>query len=228
MYGRVRGALAWMFGGPNIQVRIWVPESYSLDLRTSAGPIRVEDVRGSIRARAATGGVEVNETEGSLRVRAGDDVRITEVVGAVDAKVEDGAIELAWITGDVDARSSWGEIVAEHVAGGLTVQTDRGDIELKEIDGPIQARTERGAIFASYAGPPSGHIETQRGDVRVLVPEDGGAALVAISHRGGVALAPDLEFGGRAEESRAVGAMNGGGGDLRLVTARGTVHVDER
>ena len=41
-------------------------------------------------------------------------------------------------------------------------------------------------------------------------------------------LGPELEFGGNAQESRAVGALNGGGGDLRLVTARGSVRVSER
>ena len=34
-------------------MRVWVPRHFSLDLRTSAGPIRIDDVTGNIRARAA-------------------------------------------------------------------------------------------------------------------------------------------------------------------------------
>ena len=56
LYGRVTGALSWLFGGPQLAVRIWVPREFALDLRTSAGPVRIDDVSGRIRARAAAAG----------------------------------------------------------------------------------------------------------------------------------------------------------------------------
>ena len=55
LYGRVTGALSWLFGGPQLAVRIWVPREFSLDLRTSAGPVRIDDVSGSGGGRNVAG-----------------------------------------------------------------------------------------------------------------------------------------------------------------------------
>ncbi|NIP79082.1 MAG: hypothetical protein GWM90_07715, partial [Gemmatimonadetes bacterium] len=47
----VGGSFSWMFGGPQLRVRVWVPREFSVDARCSTGPIRLEDVRGEVRAR---------------------------------------------------------------------------------------------------------------------------------------------------------------------------------
>ncbi len=51
LFGHVEGAFSWMFGGPRIAVRIWVPRDFSLDIRCSAGPVQIDDLQGSIRSR---------------------------------------------------------------------------------------------------------------------------------------------------------------------------------
>ena len=52
--GRVEGAFAWMFGGPNVQVHILVPREFGLDLRCTTGSIRIEDMNGRVRARTVS------------------------------------------------------------------------------------------------------------------------------------------------------------------------------
>ena len=229
LYGRVTGTLSWLFGGPHVAVRVWVPREFSLDLRTSAGPIHIDAVSGTIRARAADAPIEVAEAAGSLRLRTNrGDVRVSEVEGDVDVRVSEGRLELSWITGNVAARTGWGRIEADHVSGSLTLVSGSGGIEIRDVEGPARAKTERGGILATFAGAPAGGLETSRGSVRVVVPEGAGADLEAISRRGSVELAAELPLEGARNEAHVVGRLGPGGAPLRLYTAHGSVHLSRR
>jgi hypothetical protein len=228
LYGRVTGALSWLFGGPQLDVRIWVPREYSLDLRTSAGSIRVDDVQGDVRARGAGDGLEVRGAKGLVKLRAeGCDVRVAEIEGDVDVRTSDGEISLAWIRGSVEARSDAGAIEASHISGPVTLTTGNGGIQLRDSNGPVLARTERGDIVASFSDAPQGSLETRRGDVQVSVAAGSSLELDASTRDGEVALA-GLEVNGVREPARAVGWIGAGGPTLRLYTAAGNVHVSER
>lgn len=228
LLGRVTGSVSWLFGGPQLTVRIWVPRQFSLDLRASAGPIRVDDVAGRIRARGAEA-IEVNAGSGPIRLRTSDgDVRVSETEGEVDVRTSEGDIELSWISGQVEARTGAGEIRADHASGTLVLTSGGGSIEIRELDGRAEARTERGSIFASFVGAPAGEFETSRGSVRVVVPEDAGADLEMTSRRGSVELAPGLPLDGSRNEAHVLGKLGGGGALLRLFTARGGAQLSRR
>lgn len=226
--GRVGGATAWMFGGPRIEVRIWVPHETSLDLRCSAGAIRVEDTVGAIRARTDGAPIELARTEGEVKLRSNGDVRLAEVVGDVDVRVESGDIDASWIRGGVELRTGSGEIEVSHVEGEVVARSDRGSITLRELEGGVEAVTERGGVYASFAAAPSGRLETSRGSVDVELPPLAGADLEAISRRGSVEIAPGLDLKGERGEGHVRGPLNGGGAPLRLFTARGTVNLRAR
>jgi len=226
--GRVGGATSWMFGGPRIEVRIWVPREFSVDVRSTAGSVRLEDTTGSVRVRTL-GEVEIARAEGNLRVRSDGDVSITEVVGDVDVRIDEGGIEASWIEGDVELRTGWGEIEVAHVQGRVVVRSNRGGLDVRDLSGPIEAVTERGAVYASFVeDQPEGRIETSRGSVEVLLPEDAGALLEAISRRGSVDVDEGFRVPGEHSENRVTGPLNGGGSPLRLFTARGSVNVRPR
>lgn len=228
LYGRVSGAVSWLFGGPQMAVQVWVPREYSVDLRTSAGPIRVDDVHGRIRVRAGDDSVEVTAAQGDVRLRAGSgDVRVSEVEGDVDVRLTDGAIALSWVSGDVEARTGSGSIEAQHVSGTLTAATGHGEIELRALEGRCSARTERGHVFASFDGAPEGQLETTRGDVRIELDGGVGAQLDALSRDGEVDLG-GLRWSGERREGSAQGRLGPGGAPLRLYTARGNVKVRSR
>lgn len=225
LLGRVTGATSWLFGGPQTTVRIWVPRRYSLDVTSSAGPIRIDDLNGDLRARGADS-IEVTASSGSLRLRTSDgDLRISEVEGVVDARASSGEIELSWISGAVEARTGRGEIRASHMSGSLVLTSGRGGIEIRELDGKARARTERGGIFAHFSGAPEGAFETSRGNVRVMLPEGAGAQIEMVSRRGEVELAPGVELAGRRADGQAVGRLGAGGAPLRLYTARGSAQL---
>ena len=228
LYGRVSGALSWLFGGPQMAVQVWVPREYSVDLRTSAGPVRVDDIHGQIRIRAGDDSVEVTAAHGDVRLRAGSgDVRVAEIEGDVDVRLKDGAIAVSWVNGDVEARTGSGSIEAAHVSGALTAATGRGEIEIRGLDGRCSARTERGHVFASFDGAPEGQLETTRGDVNVELAGGAGAQLDAISRNGEIELG-GLRWSGERRAGMAQGSLGPGGAPLRLYTAHGNVKVGSR
>ena len=225
----VGGALSWLFGGPHLRLRVWLPRDFSADVRCSDGPIRIEDLRGEVRARTGDADIEVSAVEGRVRLRGGSgSVRISEVSGDVDVRIEDGDVEMSWIRGDVEVRTGSGGLELSHLDGRLSARTDRGSIELRDVDGAVEAKTERGGVFASFAGAPAGLLETRRGSVEVQIPGDAGAELEAVSARGRVELAAGMHGPRSVAEGRVVGPLNGGGAPLRLYTARGSVVVRAR
>jgi DUF4097 and DUF4098 domain-containing protein YvlB len=229
LYGRAGGLLSWLFGGPSVQLRVFVPREFSVDLRSASGPVHVEDVTGSLRARTADGRLEVRGADGPVRLRtSGGDVAVTEVQGDVEARTQDGSIELGWITGTVDARTGQGNLIARHLDGRVELRADAGEIELRDVRGAVLAKTESGAVYASFLADPSGVIETQRGSVEVSLPASAKLALDARSGRGRVEVGSLLSVDGVHAEDRVTGTLNGGGDTLRIYTARGSVRVEPR
>lgn len=223
LYARAGGVMSWLFGGPGVTVNVWVPRRFSLDLRSSSGPIRIEDVRGEIRARTTGGLIEVRATEGPLELRTSSGaIEVAEALGDVEVKSAAGSVALAWVTGDVEVRTGEGDIAMRHVAGRSEVRTGAGEIEIREARGPMQAKTEQGAIYASFASAPQGRLETRRGSVVVAYPGRFGVRLDARSSNGSVEV--DERRGG----SEFVGDLNGGGQPLEIYTARGTIRVGRR
>lgn len=231
VYARVSGTFSFLFGGPNVRLRIQVPREFSVDLRSTTGPIRVEDLVGRVRARTDDADIDVLSVDGPVRLRAmSGTLRVAEVRGAVDVQTSDGDIEVRRVEGDVEASTGSGAIELAHVRGRVVAKNGWGDVELREMRGPVEVKSERGTVFASFAGDPSGRLETRDGDVEAELPVGAGVTLDALSRRGEVELARGFAFeperNGRGQQ--AVGDVDGGGPPLRLYTARGGVKVRRR
>ncbi len=223
LYARSGGVMSWLFGGPGVTVNIWVPRRFSLDLRSSSGPIRVEDVSGEIRIRTTDGLIEVRATTGELDLHTGSgEVGVVEMLGDVEVKSASGSVDLAWITGNVRVRTGGGDIRTRHVAGRSELRTGDGEIEIREASGEMYAKTEQGAIYVSFASAPSGRLETRRGSVVVAFPGHLGVSLDARTRNGTV------EVDEKRTVGEFVGNVNGGGQPLEIYTARGSIRVGRR
>lgn len=230
LYGRSGGIMSWLLGGPGVSVRVWVPREFSVDLRSSAGAIRVEDLRGDIRARTQDGAIEVTAVEGDviLRTTRGA-VKVSEVQGDLAiVAAGDGSFEIRWITGNVKARTESGDISARHLDGSLRLRTDGGEIDVRELRGELEAKTEGGAIYAAFAGAPAGKLETRRGSIEIALPNGAGAELDARVGDGRIELLDGFVVAGTRESDRIMGTLNGGGKPLQAYTARGIIRVGRR
>ena len=229
LYGSLSGWLTMFFGGPTVRVRVWVPREFSVALRTSAGPIRVEDVTGSIRVRARNGLIEVTGSQGTARLRSElGDVRVSEMRGVLNVHAQNGQVDLAWVEGEVRVTAARGNVEARHVRGRLEARTDIGEVSLLEVSGPAVVKSERGSVLANFDGRPGGVLETRNGTVEVSLADGAGVQLDAHSADGAVELGPGLRFEGERQSGRAVGRVNGGGEPLRIYSGRGNVRLGRR
>ncbi len=229
LIGRVGGSASWLFGGPRIEVRIWVPRRFALDVRASGGGIRIDDLQGPVRARTEGGSIDVSGVEGPVRLRTREgDLELSEIRGPVDAKTTAGAIQGTFVDGGLVARTGDGAIEVSHVRGRCEAKTGRGEIVLDDVEGPVWAKTERGSVVVRFRGAPSGSVETRRGLVDVEVPKEAGATLEAQSRGGSVTVPDALQLDGERGEQHARGHLNGGGERLQLYSARGAVRVRTR
>ncbi len=123
-------------GGANIVVS--VPREIVLDLRSSNGQIRVDNVSGSVSAETSNGRVSITDSTGE------------EVV-----KTSNGRIELVNFNGQVEAETSNGAI---DFLGALppnsenVLRTSNGSIEVELLDTPgveLSAFTSNGKVRTS-------------------------------------------------------------------------------
>ena len=226
---RVTGTTSWMFGGPNVRVRVWVPEKTSVDIRAKGGLVRVEDLVGSVRLRMRDGGAEIRGIEGPVKLRVQDgDVEIEEIRGSLDVSCTDGAIRAIWVSGDVAARTTDGAIVLEHVGGHAVAKTLSGDIEVSEVSGAVEARTEQGQLRVAFVGGAEGSLIVERGNIDVKLPTDANVLLDAEVTRGEVEIAEGLISNEDVTANRARGKLGAGGPRLMLRSSQGWIRVHGR
>ena len=226
---RVDGTTTWMFGGPNVRIQAFVPEGASVDLYSTGGEIRIEDLTGGLRGRVRDADAEIRGVSGPVKLKiANGSLEVEELTGSLEVTTDVGDIRAAWITGAVEARTNDGAIVLRHVTGDATAKSLDGDLELREIGGAVTARTERGRVTVGFAGNAGGTIETERGDLAIELAEGGGADLDARAADGTVELANGLPWRGEHADGRAIGTIGEGGGRLVLRSARGGIRVGAR
>ncbi len=245
--GRNAGLAPWLFGGPSVQVRVWVPREFSVDVHSRGAPLRLEDLSGRILADAGGGDLVAAGVEGAIDLRTSSgSVRLENAEGEARIHTGRGEIEIAWLDGDVRAQTDRGRIEVREVHGAVEVisarggiavrcvdgsvkaETQRGAIELSDVSGRVEAKSARGGIRASFMDKAEGNLETARGSVDVTLPMDAGLDLDAHTSRGDVTLGAGLRFEGERDDGRLVGAINGGGPSLRLYSARGGIRLGRR
>ena len=228
---RVTGATSWMFGGPQVRVAIWVPRKTSVELRAKGGPVRIEDLDGSVRARVRGGDVEIRGIGGDVKLRVQEGhAELEEIDGAVDVTSTDGAVVASWIRGDVEVRGSIGSIRLDHLGSRATAKTLEGDVEISGAAGPVEARTEDGQIQVSFDGPPRGALVALEGNLDVQVPAGEPFVLEADVTRGEIDIAETLVPTSSRDDGpgRVHAPVGSGGGRLVLRSSRGWIRVHGR
>ena len=170
----------------SVDIQVRVPESYSLDLKTSGGDIDIGDLRGDVSARTSGGDVTVgNVTDALLRVHtsggdvtvkgggretkvstSGGDIEIRDARGAVDASTSGGDITIGGTTGEVSVKTSGGDIEIDRAEGNTEAITSGGDIKIGHTTGDVTAKTSGGDITVERADGEL-DVHTSGGDVTI-------------------------------------------------------------
>lgn len=197
--------------GPRVEVRIWIPREYNVEIETRGGRIRAEEITGRVGA-----------------VTRGGRIEIARVAGPVLARTTGGRIEILDVHGDLRARTSGSAVRLAGIRGDLEVRTSGGGIKIEDAGGEVDARTSGGSIAASFSHEPWGRLETSGGSIAVEFPGEAGAELDARSSGGQLRIAPEIRARGRGNRHRFRGELNGGGPPLTLRTSGGSIRLRTR
>ncbi|MEZ5418564.1 MAG: DUF4097 family beta strand repeat-containing protein [Vicinamibacterales bacterium] len=174
---------------PSARLRVAVPRTSTLDLRSGDGSITIEDVSGAVNARSADGSITGLRVAGDLRARTDDgSIRLREVNGRVDVETIDGSVVVEGVVTHLRAKSGDGSMrvtleQGSAVAADWLIETDDGSVEVrlpKGLAAEVDASTGDGRIRSSYPGldVPGRSDDDDRGDRRTLKATLGGGGAV--------------------------------------------------
>jgi hypothetical protein len=200
---------------------------------SAGGPIRVDSIRGEAWLETAGGDITAGEVGGPLHAStAGGGIHVTRAGAAVSVDTAGGAIDVGSARGMVTAQSSSGAILIGG-ANGVRCDTGGGAIRLSQVSGGLRASTAVGDLIAQLFG--GGVLEdsflvTGLGDITVFVPSNLGLRILAQIESAHSAKRIVSDFPAvkvRMDGAMAVaeGALNGGGPQLRLSSAGGTIYI---
>ena len=197
------------WGRRRLVIEVETPEAFNVDLTTSGGGIRLDNIDGEVDGRTSGGSIRLSGTSA--------DARLT---------TSGGAIVVGEVGGHVSAKTSGGRIAIEHAGGGVRAKTSGGSIAISSAKA-VDAKTSGGSIQLALTGQPEkdSQLTTSGGSINVHLASDVGLRVHGTTSGGRVRLADDLAFAGDASKKSVSGSLNEGGPELRLRTSGGSIRL---
>jgi len=217
----------------------WAREIFS-DLRFEAGTspggleIRTDEVsvdwRDWRRHRPVRFRAEIQiPSHFNLDLTTGDgDIRIGSFEGTLIARTHDGDIAIDAVKGsEIRLRTGDGDVTALALdAGDIRVHTGDGDVRLDRVAGPIDAESGDGDVRLVVERFEGLSVRTGDGDVSLKIDPALGADL---DLRGeDLHMSRAFRASGQVGQRRITGPMNGGGPQLSVRTADGSISIRAR
>jgi hypothetical protein len=150
LVGRVAGSLHWMFGGPSLDVRVWVPRDFNVQARIEGGPLVLEDLAGPLRAEVHDAEATLRRSQGpvTLRLEQGS-VQIEDIDGPLDVQLEGGDMYLVGMRGELTVRATHGgHMEVDSVIGPVRIESEHHRVDIEDIQGDLEVRTEYARVDA--------------------------------------------------------------------------------
>jgi DUF4097 and DUF4098 domain-containing protein YvlB len=134
---------------------------------------------------------------------------------------------------DLTLTSSNGSLSASDVRGRLRLRTSNGSIRLMDVGGDVEADTSNGSVNATLSGSTwdgAGlSVSTSNGSVRLMVPENYNARLVAGTSNGSINVGFPVTVQGNLRRGRDIDTTLGSGGPtIRVRTSNGSVRLERK
>ncbi len=178
-----------------------------VNLDQSSGPVQLQAVDTQIEIDNVGDGAPAlaNQRVVNIQQARNSRIRIQEIHGAVAINAERSRIEAEEINGDFTIDASSERVKVNRINGALRIRSDGGAVEIEEargataIDatrdvtiknfrGPLNVTSRQGAISLETSEKLSADVKaiSDRGRIRVSIPEDGGFRLDANTGAGRV------------------------------------------
>ncbi len=168
----------------------------------------------------------------NLDVNTGDgSVTAQPVSGDIRIVTGDGNIQADGVKGNIYMHSGDGHIQGSNLDGTLKVDTGDGHVTIGGRFDSLDVRTGDGNIDASAlnGSKVAGNWNLHSGDGRInlRVPSDLSANLDAHTGDGSITVDMDITVSGSLGHSTVRGKINGGGGELKITSGDGSIHVEK-
>jgi hypothetical protein len=170
-----------IFTARNPRITLLLPENLDLSVRSGSGDITLEErVNGVIDIESSSGEIRGNELRGRINVRTGSgDIRFDEIQGELSVGTSSGDVRIERSEGLLSLESSSGSIELRSSLASVEAKSSSGDIRLYNFEVFDAAR------FASSSGDISiellGDVQqfrfsarTASGDIRIFNQESDG------------------------------------------------------
>ncbi len=109
-----------------IDLTLWVPSSFAVDIEDSSGSIKVRNIDRDVLIKDGSGSIDIKNIGGNLEIEDGSGgIEVSGLGGS--ARIRDGS-------GGVDLRDVGGSVIVRDGSGGISVRDVEGDFEV-ESDG---------------------------------------------------------------------------------------------
>jgi DUF4097 and DUF4098 domain-containing protein YvlB len=216
--------------GNNLKVHydVTVPTKYNVNLKSSGGSIKVQDLEGEARTETSGGSLKFGQIKGPVHGRtSGGSINVAGAAQDVDIETSGGSISVGDAGGNVAAHTSGGSIHIGDVKGSVTAETSGGGIEVNGATGPVNAHTSGGPIHAAITQQPSGPctFETSGGGIEVKMASNVAIDLDAQTSGGSVSTDFPVTAQGEMKRNHLHSKVNGGGPKVTLGTSGGSIHI---
>jgi hypothetical protein len=187
--------MSW-FGGMHRAVHVELTVPRELDLEATTGD----------------GGVEIQPVAGRIQIRTGD--------GSIHADGIRGDISMHTGDGSIDANSLDGTLAADSGDGGIHISGRFDGLTINTGDGSVDASASAGSKMTSLWSLHSGD-----GSIDLHVPQDLRAYVDLKTGDGSITYDVPVTVEGTQERSHVHGNLNGGGGELKITSGDGSIHL---
>ncbi len=228
-----------VLANPGLSDGSWLKETSEwLETIEAGGRVRVVNPTGNIYARF--GGydnvVEVLATIQRPEGSTGRDVSVARSGAGLDLTVSgkaSGRVDLVIFVplgATLDARTQDGRIEIKGLRGDVIASSIKGDIWIRSVEGRVQAKTARGEISAALATgvtPKRQDFTTVTGDIEIYLREDANMR-VTLATSGEISTDFSMQIEHRRFEEpgkHAVAVVGRGGPELFLSSKRGRIRL---
>ena len=199
-------------GGASIEIEVWLPEEFNLDVQTSHGDVAVGSLRGSLELVTSHGEVELDSVTGPF-------TRVRSSHGSIEATTIESE--------DVDLVTSHAHIELDRVESrSFRAVTSHSSVEIDWLAGDAVIETSHGAIEVVLADNTDADLTTSHGDV-VLETVPNLDARVDLSGAK-VRISSDYDLSGTVRDERVDGRVGSGSADIEARTSHGTITLRPR
>ena len=155
------GVVSGVNFSPSARLRVAVPKSSALDLKSGDGSITVEEVTGVASLRTDDGSIVASRMSGEVMARTDDgSIRFREMTGKVDVETGDGSVVVGGTLTHLRAKTGDGSVRIGVEPGSRfeddwTVETRDGSVEVRlpeVVDVVVDAVTTDGGIRSNSPG----------------------------------------------------------------------------